>query len=57
MSRKFQEVKDIIRLFSHNNYNREPQMQIGRRGDGVEGNTGQYIYANVTLTLLVQPGG
>ena len=64
MSRKFQEVKYIIRLFSHNNYNRESQMQIGRRGcRGVEGNIEQYKYAKCdphlagATRLLVPPGG
>ena len=58
MPRKFQEIKDIIRLFSHNNYNRESQMQIGRREGGVwKGTLDNTNMQNVTLTLLVQPGG
>jgi len=61
MPRKFQEVKDIIRPFSHNNYNRESQMQIGRPGGGGKvvwkGTQGNTNMQNVTLTLLVQPGG
>jgi hypothetical protein len=63
MPRKFQEVKYIISLFCHYNYDREPQMQIGRRRDCVERNTGQHKYAKCDPHLagatrqLVPPGG